>query len=136
MPFIKAPFVYFLLTYLAGFALGTVRELFVMPRVGLTSALLIEVPIMTVVSFFTARYVVERTPQAKTLGDRLIIGCIALVLLLIVEDAMSHFLRGMSIFAVWAEYPLLAVVANIVGLALFLLMPLMVSAKRVPEKFV
>ena len=42
---IKASFIYFLLVYLANFAFGTLREFFVTPYIGLTQALLIEVPI-------------------------------------------------------------------------------------------
>lgn len=47
---LKAPVLYFMLVYLAGFALGTAREFLIMPAVGLTNALLIETPIMAVIA--------------------------------------------------------------------------------------
>ncbi len=88
----KAPFVYFLMVYLAGFALGTVREFFVTPYVGLTAALWVEVPIMAVISFFAARFVIERAPEVKADGDRLFVGCAAFIMLLIAEEAMARII--------------------------------------------
>ncbi len=132
---LKAPFVYFLSVFLAGFALGTIREFFVTPAVGLTNALLIELPIMAAVSFFAARFVLGRTPETKNLGDRLFVGCTALILLLIAEEAMTRILRGTSIFTLWADFDLLAATANIAGLGLFMLMPLFVGRKQAKGKF-
>jgi hypothetical protein len=131
----KAPFAYFLLVYLAGFALGTIREFLVTPAVGLTNALLIELPIMAVISYFAARFVLDRTPEAKSPGDRLFVGCTAFILLLIAEEAMTRILRGISIFTLWADFELLAAIANILGLGLFMLMPLFVGRKQTQGKF-
>lgn len=131
----KAPFVYFLMVYLAGFALGTVREFFVTPRAGLTAALWIEVPIMAVISFAAARFVVERVSEVKADGDRLFVGCAAFIMLLIAEEAMTQILRGMSIFTLWADFEPMAAIANILGLVLFMLMPLFVARKRIAGKF-
>ncbi|MEP7350406.1 MAG: hypothetical protein ABI668_10720 [Sphingorhabdus sp.] len=132
---LKAPFLYFFLVYLGGFVLGIVREFLVTPVMGLTNALLIEMPIIAVVSYFAARLVLDRTPEAKTPGDRLFIGCTAFILLLIAEEAMAHILRGISIFTLWADFELLAAIANIVGLTLFMLMPLFVGRKQMHGKF-
>lgn len=135
MTHLKASFLYFLLVYLAGFAIGTIREFLVTPAVGLTNALLIELPIMAVISFFVARFVLNRTPEAKTLGDRLFVGCAAFILLLIAEEAMSRILRGISIFTLWADFETPAAIANIVGLGLFLLMPWFVERKQAQGTF-
>jgi hypothetical protein len=132
---LKAPFVYFLLVYLAGFAFGTIRELWIAPLIGQSNALLIELPIMAVISYFAARFVMDRTPKAKAPGDRLFIGCMAFIFLLIVEDAMSYILRGISIFTLWADFEWTAAIANIVGLVLFMLMPSLVWQKKPQGKF-
>ena len=132
---LKAAFLYFLLVYLAGVALGILREFLVTPAVGLTNALLIETPIMAVMCFFAARFVLDRTPEAGTPGDRLFIGCAAFLLLLLAEEAMAQILRGISVFTLWADFDLLATIANIVGLALFMLMPLLIGSKQAQEKF-
>lgn len=121
--------------YLAAFALGTVREFLVTPAVGLTDALLIEMPVMMVVSYFAARFVLDRTPEAKTPGDRLFVGCAAFMLLIMAEEAMTRILQGISIFTLWADFEPLAVIANIVGLGLFMLMPLFVGHKQAQGKF-
>jgi hypothetical protein len=132
---LKAPFLYFVLVYLAGFALGIGRDFLVTPAVGLTNALLIEMPILAVVCYFAARFVLARTPEAKTPGDRLFVGCTAFILLLIAEEAMAHILRGISIFTLWADFELLAAIANIIGLGLFMLMPLFVGRNQAQRKF-
>jgi hypothetical protein len=131
---LKAPFLYFVLVFIAGFALGTAREFLITPIVGLTNALLIEIPIMAVVAFFAARFVLDRTPEARTSGDRLFIGCAAFILLLIAEEAMTRILRGMSIFTLWADFELIAAIANIVGLGLFMVMPSLVGRNRPVEQ--
>lgn len=131
----KAPFFYFLIVYAAAFAFGTMREFFITPYVGLTAALWIEVPMMAVISFFAARFVIERAPEVKVDGDRLFIGCAAFILLLIAEEAMARILRGISVFTLWADFEPLAAIANILGLTLFLLMPLFVLRKRTAGKF-
>jgi hypothetical protein len=132
---LKAPFLYFLLVYLAGFAFGMVREFLVTPAIGLTGALLIEMPFMAVISFFAARFVLDRTPEAKTQGDQLFVGCTAFILLLMAEEAMTRILRGISIFTLWADFELLAAFANILGLGLFMLMPLFVGRQRAKGTF-
>ena len=132
---IKAPFLYFILVYLAAFALGTVREFLITPAVGLTSALLIQMPVMVVVSYFAARFVLDRTPETKTPGDHLFVGCAAFMLLIMAEEAMTRILQGISIFTLWADFEPLAATANIVGLGLFMLMPLFVGHKQAQGKF-
>lgn len=132
---IKAPFFYFLMVYLAGFALGTVREFFVIPYIGVTAALWVEVPIMAVISFFAVRFIIERAPEVKADGDRLFVGCSAFIMLLIAEEAMTRILRGISVFTLWADFKPLAAIANILGLALFMLMPLSVARTPTAEKF-
>jgi hypothetical protein len=127
---LKAPLIYFLLVYLAGFILGIIREFWITPIVGLTDALLIEIPGMAAISFVAARFVLHRTPEAKTSGDRLFIGGAAFILLLFAEEAMSRLLRGISIFTLWADFEPLAAIANLVGLGLFILMPLFIRQRQ------
>jgi hypothetical protein len=112
-----------------------VREFLVTPAVGLTNALLIEMPIMAAVSFLAARFVLDRMPEAKAPGDRLFVGCAAFMLLIIAEEAMTRILRGISIFTLWADFEPLAAIANIVGLGLFMVMPLLVGRRQAQGKF-
>jgi hypothetical protein len=54
MPILKAGVLYFALVFGAGFVLGTIRTLWVVPRVGTRMAELIETPIMLVVTIVAA----------------------------------------------------------------------------------
>ena len=57
---LKAGMLYFALVFGAGFVLGTIRTLLVVPRVGTRMAELMEMPIMLVVTIVVSRWVVLR----------------------------------------------------------------------------
>jgi hypothetical protein len=124
---LAAVLVYFLLVYAFGFATGIVREFFITPRTGLTLALWIELPVMIAVSFLAARFVVRRFGVRNYLQERLAMGLVALLLLVLAEEIMSWTLRGISVFTLWAHFSVLAAIANFAGLLLFALMPLMIG---------
>ena len=77
---------YFAIIFGVGFALGTIRVLLVVPRVGVRTAELMEEPIMFVVIFMTARWLVRRF-TLESLKERLGAGFIGLGLLLAAEYA-------------------------------------------------
>jgi hypothetical protein len=85
MQTIEAGVLYFALVFGAGFVLGTVRTLWVVPRVGTRTAELVETPIMLVVTILVARWIVMRLAVPPTSSARLGMGCIALLLLLVAE---------------------------------------------------
>ena len=60
MPILNAGVLYFALVFGAGFVLGTIRTLWVVPRVGTRMAELMETPIMLVVTIVAARWTVLR----------------------------------------------------------------------------
>ena len=59
MQVFKAAVLYFAFVFGAGFVLGTIRTLWVVPRLGTRKAELIETPIMLVVTIVAARWVVS-----------------------------------------------------------------------------
>jgi hypothetical protein len=122
---VAAAFLYFLLVYACGFAVGVVREFVITPRTGLTLALWIELPIMVGASFVAARYVIRRFGVKRLLPDQLLLGGLGLAMLIIAEELMSWALRGVSVFTLWAHFSVLAAIANFAGLLLFALMPLL-----------
>jgi hypothetical protein len=124
---LTAAFVYFVIVYACGFATGVVREFLVTPRTGLTLALWIELPIMVSASFFAARYVLHRFGVKEYPQDHLLLGLLSLVLLITAEEVMSLALRGITIFTLWAHFTPLAAVANLAGLLLFGLMPVLIG---------
>jgi hypothetical protein len=96
MRILKAGSAYFGLVFVAGFALGTIRVLWVVPWLGTRMAELLEEPIMLVVVFLAASWVVRRFAVPPGLWNRLGTGCIALCLLLLAEFSLV-LVRRMSI---------------------------------------
>jgi hypothetical protein len=123
---LTAALIYFLMAYAAGFAFGVIREFLVTPYAGLSLALVIEQPFMIAVSFLAARFVMARS-ALQTPTDGLVVGGVAFILLLIVEDLMSRALRGISVFTLWAHFTWLPALANFGGLAVFVAMPYCVT---------
>lgn len=94
---IKAGLAYFGLVFGAGFMLGSVRVPFLVPRVGVRVAELIETPIMFVVVLLAARFVVRRFALAPAAASRLAVGLIALALLLAAEMTLVTVLQGLTL---------------------------------------
>jgi hypothetical protein len=91
---------YFSLVFGAGFVLGTIRVLAIVPFIGTRTAELIEVPIMVLISFLAARWIIRRLAMPPVLYARLVMGLSALALLIAAELGFVLWLRGMSL----AEY--------------------------------
>lgn len=88
--------VYFALVFGAGFLLGAIRILWLVPRVGERLAELIETPIMLIVIIVAARFITRRFPAVRQIHF-LYSGLIALGLLLISESFLVSLVRGMSV---------------------------------------
>jgi hypothetical protein len=100
---------YFLLVFAAGFVLGTVRVLFVVPALGVRTAELLELPLMLVIVAWVARFLTRRRPAAAIGGDAywLQVGAIACALMLLTDVGVGVCLRGMSVWqALFARDPL------------------------------
>jgi hypothetical protein len=88
---------YFALVFAAGWVLGPVRELLIVPHVGRTAGVLLEAPLMVVVIIVAARWTMRRFAVSSTLGTRAAIGLVALGLLLTAEVVGTLWVRGLSI---------------------------------------
>ncbi len=97
---IKAAATYFALVFGAGFMLGTLRVLLLVPRLGERTAELLELPLMILVSAFAATFIVHRFALPRHWVDRAIVGVIALVLLLGAELVLAVLIQDRSL----AEY--------------------------------
>ncbi len=93
---LKAGVLYFAAVFAVGFVLGTIRTLWVVPRLGVRAAELIEAPIMLAVSILTARWVVQRLGFPAGLLRRLASGVVALGLMLLVEFTFVLWIRGLT----------------------------------------
>jgi hypothetical protein len=129
MQILKAGVLYFALVFGAGFVLGAVRTLWVVPRVGTRLAELMEAPIMLVVTIMGARWVVRNLVIPSAASARLGMGGIALGLLLMAEFGLVHWLRGLSIREYLATRNPVSGTVYYLLLGLFAVMPLLVARR-------
>ena len=129
MRILKAGVLYFALVFAAGFVLGTVRTLWIVPRLGVRTAELLEAPIMLLVTIFAARFVVRRCSLSAAFRDLLGTGLIALAILIAAEIGVALWLRGLTLREyVLARDPVSGAV-YLGLLLLFALMPRIVARK-------
>ena len=86
---VKAAFAYFAVAFAAGFVLGAIREIVVVPRLGGLVAVAAEVPIMLTISWIAARAIVVRVAVPPDLMSRLAMGGLAFGLLQAAEIALA-----------------------------------------------
>ena len=119
----KGALLYFAAVFGAGFVLGTIRVLMLVPRIGVRYAELLEMPVMIIVCVFAARWSVRRAGIRTSKRDRLSMGGLALVFMLAAELAMTIYLRNERIADVVANRDPVSGTAYLFALALFALMP-------------
>lgn len=124
---LTAGVLYFALAFGAGFLLGLIRVLWLVPRLGERTAELLEAPIMLAVVFIAARWVVRRLDIPPLPFARLGVGVVALGLLCAAEVVVVLWLRGLTIEQYLAGRDPVAGTVYLVMLAVFALMPLMVG---------
>ena len=129
MQLLKTGFLYFALVFAAGFVLGTVRVLWLVPRLGERTAELMETPIMLLVIIIAARWVVRRFPALPALPKRLAMGVIGLVLLIAAEITFVLSLRGLSIAEYVAMRDPVSGSVYLAMLVVFAVMPLLVARR-------
>ena len=99
-----------------------------MPRLGVRTAELIEMPLMFVAIFFAARYVVRRF--ALKSSERLVAGLIALVLLVAAELTLATVVQDQSLAAYIASRDPISGSVYLLMLGVFALMPNLLSRQR------
>jgi hypothetical protein len=116
---LKAGAIYFAVVFAAGFILGPIRILVLVPRVGERIAELIETPIMLAMIVVSARWVTRRFVNTHTRADLLAVGGVALGLLVVCEFTVVLWLRGLTISEYVASRDPLAGVVYAVMLVVF-----------------
>jgi len=129
MQILKAGVLYFALVFGAGFVLGPIRILWLVPRFGMRMAELMEMPIMFVVIIVAARWIVRRLAVPSAPLSRLGMGCIALALVLIAEFTLVLWLRGLTIAEYIVSRDPVSGTVYYVMLGMFAIMPLLVTRR-------
>lgn len=92
----KNAFIYFLVIFIFGFVFGTIRVLWLTPKIGEIFAILLEVPIMICISYFIAGRIIANSEFPKIDINLLMMGEIAFVLLIASEFLLGIFGFGRS----------------------------------------
>jgi hypothetical protein len=129
MKILKAGVLYFALVFGAGFVLGPIRILWVVPRFCTRMAELMETPIMFGVVILAARWIIRRLAVPAKPSSRLGTGCVALGLLLVAEFTLVLWFRGLSIREYLASRDPVSGTVYYVMLGVFSVMPLLVARR-------
>ena len=124
---LRASLVYFALTFGAGFVLGPLRILFLVPRVGARTAELIEMPVMIGITWLAARWVTRTFSVPPERGPRLSMGVMTGTLLLLTEFTFVLPLRGLTLEEYLATRDPVSGGAYYAAVLLLMLMPLLVN---------
>lgn len=124
---LKAGGIYFALVFGAGFVLGTLRVLFMVPVIGSRTAELVEMPVMLVGIILAARWVVRSLDVPSTACARLSMGGIALLLILALDFSVVLWVRSLSFQQYVEAFDPLAGTAYVVMLGVFAVMPFLMA---------
>lgn len=124
---LKAGVLYFAAVFGAGFVLGIIRTLWIVPRFGTRKAELMEAPIMFVIIVFAARWVARHPALRASTVARLAAGLFALGLLLLSEFTVVLWIRGLTITDYLASRDPVSGAVYALLLAAFALMPMLVD---------
>ena len=130
----KAGLAYFLIVFAFAFLLGTVRVLLVIPAVGEIVAVLIELPVVLVISWFTTRKVVTWFRVSTRLRARLAMGSIAFAVLMAAEAGLAVFAFGRSLPDYLASFGSVAALLGLIGQVGFACIPMVQSRNPAPPE--
>ena len=127
---LKAAGLYFALVFAAGFALGTIRVPFLVPRLGERYAELLEMPLMLLAIVLSARYVVRRLALPSGWLPRLRVGLAALAMMVGAELLLATVATGRSVGEYLAARDPVSGSVFVAMLLLFALMPGIVAREE------
>lgn len=130
MNIVKFSLLYFSLVFGAGFILGTLRVLLIEPQFGARVAELLELPVMLLVIFYSARFVVVKSRLLIPKRHYLYLGLLALFYLLFVEFALVLGLRDMSLQQYFVSRDPVSGSAYVLSLVIYMLMPWLFTNRK------
>ena len=110
---LRAGFVYFALIFAAGFILGTLRVFVVLQYLGPSLAVLIELPVILAICWFAAKWIIEKFAVPAVAADRLVMGVLAFVFLILAETILATAGVGQMLVG---DLTILATPQGVIGL--------------------
>jgi hypothetical protein len=126
---LRTAVLYFVLVFSAGFVLGTVRVLFVVPAIGVRAAELLEMPLMLAIVVLAARFITSRTALVSRV-QWLHVGAIACMLVLLSDVSVGVGLRGMAVWQALFDRDPLSGVAYYLSLGVLAIAPWLLARKQ------
>jgi len=130
MRIVKAGLACFATVFGAGFVFGSIRVPLLVPRLGVRTAELLEMPLMLVVIVLSARWTVRCFDLPPAAGVRLGTGLLALALLVGTELALSVLIAGRPLADYLAGRDPVSGSVYLALLVLFAAMPLVLARLR------
>ena len=125
----KAGALYAIIVFLIGFILGTIRVLLLAPRLGETTAVIIEAPIMLAASWFVCRWCVDRLDVRRTVPARSLMGLVAFLVLMSAEVGLGAVL-GRSLVDQLAMYKSASGAIGLAAQVIFAMFPVIQVWRR------
>jgi len=119
--------VYLVAVFAAGFVLGVLRTLVLVPLLGPLWAVLIELPVMLAIAWLVCTRILRRWPLSPAAAA--VMGAFAFSLLMLVEAALSNLLAGRSLTEHLALYAQLPHQVGLAGQLVFAVFP-WIQARR------
>lgn len=116
---------YFLLIFLLGMVLGTLRILLLEPRLGAIPSVLLELPFMLAASWHVCGWLIRYVAVPAAASSRLAMGATAFMLLMAAELGLSLFAVGGTVAGHFAAYRGGAPLIGLLGQIAFALFPLL-----------
>lgn len=115
---------YFLSIFAFGVAFGTVRELFVEPKLGEVAAVLLELPFFLAACAVVSKMLIDRLPVLKSISAALASGLLAFALLVGTEIWLALWMPGLTLQDWLAQFRHAAPLLELAGQALAAFIPL------------
>ncbi|HLP49634.1 MAG TPA: hypothetical protein VK154_02060 [Chitinophagales bacterium] len=116
---------YAIVLFALGFALGTIRTLYLAPRIGALAAVAIELPLMLLASWFYSRYLRHKLLPAHQWPSLLLAGMAAFTLLMAFEFTLAVLLFKQTPAAFAASLQTTPGMLGLLGQTAFGLIPLL-----------
>jgi hypothetical protein len=121
----KAGVTYFGVVFAAGFMLGAIRVLVLVPRLGELTSVLLETPVILALSWLVSGWSTHEFRVSSAASQRLMMGVVAFALLMLAEMGVSVFVFGRSIEDHFAGYRPYQGVIGLIAQIAFAFIPLM-----------
>ena len=128
---IEAALVYFAMVFGLGFLLGAIRVPFIVPRLGVRNAELLEMPFMLVGIVFAAQFVLKKFILPNTTLAYLSVGILALSLVILAEILLVVVLQGSTVRQYLARRDAVSGSVYLVLLLIFACMPIIMMTIKV-----